>query len=182
MLYPIVGRDSDNPVSLVGPTCHGSTFWTAIIGAGGTITASVITGLFARQASVRNKAYNKVVGSIISPKPNEEVIRTFVCSGLVTGLQPGLKLWLAVEVGVLVWPKESHVAPDEATKWSATLFEDGASNKFAVSLFVGDRKVDRRIRKWLEAGRKTGQYSELRGIPGARRIARVDGLRLSKLA
>jgi hypothetical protein len=155
------------------------TIWTAIIGAAATISAAVITGLFARQASLRNKSYDKVTGSIEEPKPSEKVPRTFKCSGLVTGMQPGLRLWLAVEVGDLVWPKESHVAPDKDNKWSATLFEDGATNTFSVALFVGDSRVDRHIRKWLEAGRRTGRYSELRGIPGARRIARVDGLNLT---
>ena len=63
-------------------------FWPAIIGAGGTIAAALITGLFARQASVRNKSYDKVTGSITDPQPNETVRRTFKCSGVVTGMQP----------------------------------------------------------------------------------------------
>jgi hypothetical protein len=155
------------------------TFWSAVIGAGGTITAALIPALLARQASVRNKSYDKVTGSISNPQPDEEVRRTFKCSGVVTGMQPGLSLWLAVEVGDLVWPKESKVAPDQDNKWSATVFEDGATETFAIALFVADSKVDRRIGKWLEAGRGTGNYSELKGIPGVRRIARVDGLRLN---
>jgi len=155
------------------------TIWTAIIGAGGTITAALITGLFARQAFVRNKSYDKVTGSISDPQPDETVRRTFKCSGVVTGMQPGLSLWLAVEVGDLVWPKESKVTPEQDNKWSATVFEDGVTKTFAVALFVADSKADRLIGKWLEAGRSTGNYSELRGIPGARRIARVDGLRLN---
>ena len=154
------------------------TFWTAMIGAGGTIAAALITGLLARQTSVRNKSYDKVTGSISEPQPSATVPKTFMCSGVVTGMQPGLSLWLAVEVGGLVWPKESKVAPDQDNKWSATVFEDGATETFAIALFVADSKVDRRIGKWLEAGRSTGNYSELKGIPGARRIARVDGLRL----
>jgi len=155
------------------------TLWTAIIGAGGAITAALIPALLARQASVRNKCYDKVTASINTPKPNEMASRTFKCSGVVTGLQPGLSLWLAVEVNNLVWPKESKVAPDQNNKWSATVFEDGATETFAVALFVTDSRADRRIKKWLEAGRSTGNYSELKGIPGARRLARVHGLRLT---
>jgi hypothetical protein len=155
------------------------TFWTAIIGARGTIAAALITGLFARQASVRNKSYDQVTGSINDPQPNETVRRTFKCSGVVSGINAGLCLWLAVEVGDLVWPKESKVAPDPHNNWSATVFEDGATETFAVALFAADSKADRGIGKWLEAGRSTGNYSELRGIPGARRLARVDGLSLN---
>jgi hypothetical protein len=123
--------------------------------------------------------YDKVNGSFKEPQPNEAVGRTIQCSGVVTGLQPGLKLWLAVEAGDLVWPKESKVLPDEANKWYASIFEDGVTKQFAVSLFVADTSADRRIKEWLETGRRTGNYNELRGIPGTRRIARVDGLRLN---
>ena len=157
------------------------TMWAAIIGAVGTVAAAVIAGLFAssRQASARTDAYDKVTGSIDEPQPNTTVPRTFKCSGVVTGMQPGLSLWLAVEVGGLVWPRESKVDPDRDNRWTAQVFEDGASEVFAVALFVGDPKVRKRIVKWLEAGRQSGTYADLRGIPGARRIARVDGLRLN---
>jgi hypothetical protein len=69
--------------------------------------------------------------------------------------------------------------PDVDNKWSVTIFEDCVTEQFAVSLFVADARADRRIRDWLDAGRRTGKYTELQGIPGARRLARVDGLRLS---
>jgi hypothetical protein len=156
--------------------------WPAIVGAVGTVTAAVIAGLFglsARQASVRKKSYDQVTGTINEPHSDQPIGRTFRCSGKVTGMQPGLSLWLAVEVGPLVWPKESIVAPDQDNNWSTTVFEDGATAEFAVGLYVGDAKVDRRIRKWFEEGKRTGNYSELRGIPDARRLARTENLRLN---
>ncbi len=157
------------------------TPWTAFIGAGGTVVAALIPLLWARRAVVREKAYNSVTGSITDPQPHSTVRRTFNCAGVVTGMQPGLSLWLVVEAGELYWPKESKVVPDQKNEWSAAVFEDGATATFAVALFVADAKVDRRIGKWLEAGRSTGSYSELKGIPGARRLARVDGLRLTAM-
>ena len=129
-------------------------------------------------SAARNEAYDKVTASFNEPQPNEAVGRTIRCAGVVTGLQPGLNLWLAVEVGNLVWPKENKVLPDETNKWCVPIFEDGVTEQFAVSLFVADTSADRRIKEWLEAGRRTGKYSELPGIPGARRLARIDGLRL----
>jgi hypothetical protein len=139
----------------------------------------VIPWLRGRKSTARSETYDKVTGSFNEPQPNEAVGRAIRCSGVVTGPQAGLNLWLTVEVGDLVWPKESKVLPDEANKWNVMIFEDGvATEQFAVSLFVADTNADRRIREWLEAGRRTGKYSELRGIPGARRLARVDGLRL----
>jgi hypothetical protein len=125
-----------------------------------------------------NEAYDKVTAGFLEPQPNEAVGRTIQCSGVVSGLQPGLNLWLAVEVGNRVWPKENKVLPDVNNKWCVTIFEDGVTEKFALSLFVADTSADRRIKAWLEAGRRTGTYTELTGIPGARRLARIDGLRL----
>jgi hypothetical protein len=155
------------------------TEWTALIGAGGTVAAAVIGGLFARQASVRNRSYDGVTGSISNPQPDQAVGRTFECAGVVTGMQAGLTLWLAVEVGDRVWPKESRVTPGADNKWSATVFEDGIAQAFAVALFVADSRANKFMGKWLETGRTTGMYPELRGIPRARRIARVDGLHLN---
>lgn len=131
------------------------------------------------KAAARTEAYDKVAGSFTEPRPNDVVGRTIQCSGVVTGLQPGLSLWLAVEARDFLWPKESRVLPDANNRWSVPIFEDGMTDAFAVSLYVTDANADRRIRDWLEAGRRTGQYTELRGIPGARRLARIDGLRLS---
>ena len=128
------------------------------------------------RSAAANDSYDKVTGSFNEPKSNEAVGRTIQCSGIVSGLQSGLNLWLVVEAGDLLWPKETKVLPNE-DKWCVPIFEDGVTEQFAVSLFVADTSADRRIKEWLEAGRRTGQYSELRGIPGARRLARVDGLR-----
>jgi hypothetical protein len=131
------------------------------------------------KSAARTDAYDKVAGSFTEPRPNDVVGRTIQCSGVVTGLQPGLSLWLAVEAGDCLWPKESRVLPDAANQWSVPVFEDGVTDEFAVSLYVTDANADRRIRAWLDAGQRTGTFTELRGIPGARRLARVDGLRLS---
>jgi hypothetical protein len=131
------------------------------------------------EPAARSDAYDKVAGSFKKPQRNEAVGRTIQCTGVVTGLQPDLNLWIAVEAGGHVWPKESKVLPGENNEWSVTIFEDGVSPLFALSLFVADAVADRRIREWLEAGRRTGNYCELRSIPGARRLARVDDLRLS---
>jgi hypothetical protein len=157
-----------------------TTIWAAIIGVGGTIVGAVIPLLASRRWRVRNEAYDKVTGSITDPKPEQTVGRTFQCSGIVTGLQPGLSLWLAVEAGTHVWPRESKIVLDKDNKWSVTVFEDGASETFSVALYVADAAVDKRISKWLETGRCTGAYPELKGISGARRLARVDDLRLKK--
>jgi hypothetical protein len=127
---------------------------------------------------VEKDPYDKVTGAIRAPRRNGKVGRTITCSGVVSGMRRELSLWLAVEVGDRVWPKEAAVTPDRQGKWRATIFEDGATKTFAISLFAADGATDRRLRRWLESGRQAGSYGELRSLPGTRRLDRVDGLKL----
>jgi hypothetical protein len=140
------------------------------------ILGAVVTWLFSRPASARNMAYDKVTGSIEKPAPGEKVVKSFVCSGVVTGLPADLDLWLAVEKGGRIWPKESRPMPGPDTKWSVQLFEDGAAEPFSVALYVTDRSASKRIQAWLKEGSQTGTYPEMKSLPGARRLARIDGL------
>ena len=149
----------------------------AIIGAVATVLAALIPIIPNLQYIIRSKAYDKVTGSIDYPKPNETVNRTFNCSGVVTGLKSGLHLWLVVEVGDRMWPKEKAIV--ENNQWKATVFEDGSSNVISLSLYVADSKADKNIQKWLESGQITGNFTELKGIPHARRLTRLDNLHLN---
>jgi hypothetical protein len=121
----------------------------------------------------------KVAGTIKRPTRGQAVGSTFRCSGTVTGMEPSARLWLAVEVGGCVWPKENGVVVHEDGEWSVTVFEDGVVAEFAVGLWLVDAAVDRWLLRWLERGRRSGNYEELKGIPGesTRRLDRVDGLR-----
>jgi hypothetical protein len=127
-------------------------------------------------ANLENEASLKVTGSIEEPTPEQSVGKTFRCSGVVTGLQPGLGLWLAVEKGDLIWPKESRPVPGPDNKWTVNLFEDGGPGKFSIALFVADQEASKRIQAWLDEGARTGSYVDMKNLQGARRIARIDGL------
>ena len=128
---------------------------------------------------------DRVKGSISSPSPNTKVQKTTPCSGEATGFQKycGHHLWLVIECGKLKWPKEGEVLVGKDNRWEATVFQDSDNyeERFSLSLYVADPKGDKDIRKWLEAGRRTGSYPGLKGIPGVRRLARIDGLRLKKV-
>jgi hypothetical protein len=120
--------------------------------------------------------------TISQPNKNDIVERTILCSGTATGVQSNMHLWLAVETGetgkVRIWPKEGEVLRDNVNRWSGTIFEDGATKKFSISLFIADPEGDKIIRDWLQAGRVNGEYTSLKGIAGTVRLARVGGLRL----
>ena len=51
----------------------------------------------------------------------------------------------------------------------------------SLSLFVANKKANKKIRSWLDKADQTGDYSEFRRLPGLRRITRVDNLHRKKL-
>ena len=80
---------------------------------------------------------------------------------VVTGLQPGLSLWLALKPRVRL-AKESIVLPD-ATTVERPIFEDGVRN-------IRGQPVRRGANATVASGvagskRRPGSYAELRGIP-----------------
>jgi hypothetical protein len=91
----------------------------------------------------------------------------------------GIHLWLAIEVNGLVWPKEGQLFFDESGAWTTTIFEDGATDLFSLSMFAANRSGHKNIERWLTSGKRSGLYKELTSLPGTRRVTRVDGLRLS---
>lgn len=123
---------------------------------------------------------DSVKGEISSPEPSGTVPRAFGCTGSASDVGPDVHLWLAVETNGLVWPKEGQIVPDENGSWTATVFEDGATDVFSLSLLAADRRAHKKIEAWLNKGKRSGKYQEISSLLGARRVARVDGLRLSK--
>lgn len=115
-------------------------------------------------------------GEISLPKPGTALARTITCEGTARNIAKPCTLWLMVEVDNQIWPKEGQIQLDRYGKWRATIFEDGHSEEFSIGLYVATQAATDNIRRWLEVGRMTGNYPGMRGIPGTRRIARVDGL------
>jgi hypothetical protein len=123
-----------------------------------------------------------VQGEINEPKPNQLVESTISCSGLVESMGTESYLWLAVEVSGCIWPKEGGVVAKDDGSWLRTIYEEGATASFSLSLYVANFQADKRIRAWLRKGDATGNYSKMRRVPGTRRIARIDGLRRANVS
>jgi hypothetical protein len=117
-----------------------------------------------------------------NPKPGEFVEREIDCRGSATGIPPNMHLWLAVEEDragrKLIWPKEGEVFVNEQGKWKHQIYEDGVAQEVSVSLLLAEPLGDDFIRRWLDAGKLTQNYSELMAILGTTRLARVSGIRL----
>lgn len=121
-----------------------------------------------------------VKGEISQPPSSQVVNDVISCSGWVEGVGSNLHLWLAVEIKGCIWPKEGEIFVDDDGSWTKTIHEEGATDSYSLSLFVADKKANGRIRAWLDECDETGNYSEMRRLPGLRRIARVDDLHRKK--
>jgi len=121
-------------------------------------------------------AIDWVKGGINEPKPNQVVDSTIFCSGWVEDLDPDCHLWLAVEAGGHIWPKEREFLAEADGSWKNTVYEEGTRKTFALSLFVANKQANRKFRAWLDAGDKSGRYKEMQRVPGTRRLAKIDGL------
>jgi len=134
--------------------------------------------LDARSALV-DKLTASVKGSIQEPTPNRKVGRTFPCFGVATGLPSGFSLWLAVEKKGLIWPKNGRLVPGPDNKWEVPkLDEAGGPESFSIILLVADQRATQRIEDWLDNGRRTHNYEDMRNRQGTKAIARIDGLSL----
>jgi len=158
--------------------------WVAIIAAVGSIIVVLIQKYVKDRTSAsaaRTKAaLNKVVAEIDKPTADQVIGRTIRCSGWARDVSVSHHLWLAVEAGGFIWFKEDEIVVDGNSTWEATIFEDGATAEFAVSLYVANDDAHQKILDWFLTGINTGgQYPELQRLVGTRRIARVDRLRLS---
>ena len=143
------------------------------------LTAGLLVATLFSVALIIPPPATVVTGRIAEPKPGQIVTRrTFVCKGKAYGVGAQTHLWLAVEANNHVWPKEREVHVSADGTWENAVYEDGATDKFSVSLLSASPDAEKTINQWIEDGQKTGQYKELGGIPGTERIYRVDGLRL----
>jgi len=165
-----------NPTFLLLQNVLDKLFWLALV----SIVLGVISYLIT--ALISDKPSFEVKGEIIKPSANQVARGEILCTGRAENVRPDIHLWLVVEVGGLLWPKEDEIFVDENGEWSATIYEDGTPDEFSIELFAMNSKADIYVRKWLESGRRTGDYPGLSWIPGSRRIARVGGLRLSSRA
>jgi hypothetical protein len=122
---------------------------------------------------------DSVKGGFTIPNASQQVPHTFQAAGSVRDMGAKIHLWLAVETNGFIWPKEGQIIPDESGSWVATVFEDGATDLFSLSLIAADETAHKQFTNWMKSGKKSGNYAKITLPLSARRVARVDELRLS---
>ena len=171
--FLILGQAEVKLQGSVGPGTY------AISGTGGVALFLTVWFFFPQYQNSIVSTFDDVKGSIEKPHKNDTLNRAFECSGSATGAGADSHLWLAVEIGGLIWIKEGEIKPDRNNRWEHTVYEDGAPPKFSLSLLVANDDANRAIKDWLRRGQATGQYTELKVIDGTRRLARVDDLTIA---
>jgi hypothetical protein len=124
------------------------------------------------------QSLTKATGGFTRPAAGALVTRALSAEGWAKNLERGLRLWLIVEVGTHKWPKGDELRIDSEGKWQCEVYEDGSGTAFSLSLYVVNDEGTKKIRSWLDIGTLIGYHPFEIDIPGTRRLARVDGLRV----
>lgn len=108
-------------------------------------------------------------GGILSPESGKRVPRVFTAEGTLSDIPTDRHIWIAVEIGGLLWPKEPEI-PSQDHYWSQRIAEygDPPGGWFSLVLFMADTAGNRAIEDWLSTGRSTGDYPGLSYIPATR--------------
>lgn len=119
---------------------------------------------------------------ISSPKTGEAVPRApraFTVRGTLRDVPRGNHVWLAVQVGNLLFPKEPEI-PVSDEEWVQQIVEGGIppDGEFSLILVRVGRRGQLKIKRWLSRGREGKGFPGLPTIPGSARLDVVDQLTL----
>lgn len=142
----------------------------ALIGAGGAIiAAALISGVFSTP--------NEPAGRIASPTTSQRVARAFTADGTLAGIPRDKHVWLAVQIGNLVFPKEPEI-PAADQHFAQQVVEAGSppDGRFSLVLLMVDADGQRTIQEWLRRVRGGEDAPGLASIPGSVRLDVVRDL------
>jgi hypothetical protein len=149
----------------------------AMIGAAATIIAAFIGVILGNTPPPPPKTS----AVILSPYDKDTVDRVFRVDGKTDSLSRDSHLWLAVEIGKLIWIKEPELRGNDKT-WSVEIVEGGSppEGKLALLLIKVGAQGQDFIVKWIADCKRTGDWSGIKmdDIPTASILDRVNDLKL----
>lgn len=106
-------------------------------------------------------------GQILYPESGQRLPRTFTVEGTLSDIPPGHHIWVAVQIGNLLWPKEPEI-PSKDHHWSQQIVEGGSppGGWLSLALLMVDATGNQMIEGWIRRGRSTGDWPGLNNIPG----------------
>jgi hypothetical protein len=107
-------------------------------------------------------------GQILSPESGQRVPRAVRVEGTLSDIPTEYHIWLAVQIGNLLWPKEPEI-PSKDYHWSQRIVEgDPPGGRFSLALVMVDSHGQRIIKEWIKDGRSTGDWPGLFDISGTK--------------
>ena len=105
--------------------------------------------------------------------------REFTVTGTLSNIPEGEHVWLAVQVGNLLYPKEPEIV-SSADQFSEQIVEGGnpPGGRFSLVLLRVDARGQAAIERWLPALLRGAEPPGFATIPEARVIDAVANLRL----
>lgn len=116
-------------------------------------------------------------GSITSPVPGQRVARALAVEGALAGVPEQHHVWLAVQVGNSLWPKQPEVRRRDQ-RWRREIVEAGLprDGKFSVVLLMVGPQGQAQIEEWTRHGQATGNWPGLTELADAEQLAVVGDL------
>ncbi|HEU4456719.1 MAG TPA: hypothetical protein VFR81_26865 [Longimicrobium sp.] len=114
-------------------------------------------------------------GTIDAPAAHQVLPEHFVASGTAEQVGRHVHLWLTLDIGDWIWPKNGRVYLD-AGRWEQRVHDPSASG-FGLTLWAVTAEADRRLRHWLEEGTRRRNFPGLPPLTGMSELAHVGGLR-----
>jgi hypothetical protein len=132
-------------------------------GGGATPTA-------ARNPSPAEPAGGDPEGRILSPRRGR-LSRTFTVQGSLSDIPRDRHVWLAVQIGNLLTPKEPEI-PSQDRRWAVDVVEGGRrpGERFGLALLMVDVVGQREIERWRRRGRRSGSFPPFERIQGSAKL------------
>jgi hypothetical protein len=114
-------------------------------------------------------------GDIVSPTKSQDVPNAFSVEGTLSAIPPDHHVWVAVQIGNLLFPKEPEI-PSQDRRFSQEVVEDEvrAGSRFDLALLMVDSEDHREIVAWLMSGRRAEGESDAEESNGYQGLKNED--------
>jgi hypothetical protein len=118
-------------------------------------------------------------GTIESPTQGSRIAREFTVSGTLSHIPKDEHVWIAVQVGNNLYPKEPEI-DSSSDHFSEQIVEGGnpSGGRLAVVLLKVEPEGQSKVEDWLSALRRGEEPPGLATIPGAQVLDAVASIRL----
>ncbi len=109
-------------------------------------------------------------GAITFPKDGGFVGQVLSAEGTLRDIPSDQHIWLAVQVGNLLFPKEPEISPDSHWLVQSIEAEYPRGSQLSLALLMVGSQGQQQIERWLAEGESTGEFAGLKAITDSKRL------------